>query len=265
MKLIEDEIHLSELCRVLRNTEYICIDTEFLRYKTFFPKVCLIQIAFDNKIVVIDTLKVVNLDNLIEVIYNQKITWIVHAARNDIESLFQFSKQVPSKVFDTQIAAKIVGLGEQISYNDLVKDQFSTILDKKYTRYPWDKRPIPKEVLNYAVDDVRFLEALHRNLQNKISQNCLAEKFNQETLKILDKDLYEYPNDQAWQKIKAKLHLKSTQKNKIQQLASIRENYAKKKNIPRQWIFTNKELFLYAKEEKQMDKKLYNKLIDNFE
>ena len=264
MHLISTEKDLLEFSQELKKCSYISIDTEFLRYKTFYPKLCLIQIATDDTIALIDSLAISNLKIIFDVIYNPNIMWIAHASRNDIESLFPYSKKIPKKLFDTQIASKLLNYGDQISYNDLVEKKISVVLEKKYTRYKWDNRPIPQDVLQYAVDDVKFLIKLYKKLEPLISNSLLLPEYEKEINKILSVDLYNYENNDAWQKIKIKSALDKKELKKIRWLASIRENYAKKKNIPRQWVFSNKDLFLYARQTKKMDQKLYDKLVKDF-
>ena len=154
---IDRSEELESLARTLESQPEVGLDTEFLRERTFFPKLCLLQLSAPSGIFCIDTLRVEDLSPLLPLLTNPGTRKLVHAARQDLEALYLSSKRIVAPVFDTQIAAACVGLKPQTGYADLVKTLLDVSLPKGQTRTDWSKRPLSAEQLAYAADDVRYL------------------------------------------------------------------------------------------------------------
>ncbi len=237
--LIESTQELTTFCEKIANAEYIAIDTEFVRDKTYFSKLCLIQIASPSDIACIDPFKVDDLSALKVVFANTTQTKIFHAARQDLEILYSDFGLMPAPMFDTQIAATLLGLGEQIGYGNMVKHYLDINLAKQHARTDWELRPLSAEQLEYAANDVRYLIQMYplvlQDLQKYGRQSWLENDFAQ----LLDPGLYQVNNDQLWQKVSGNQKLRRKQLAVLQQLCIWREEVAIKKNKPRKWILSD--------------------------
>ncbi len=149
---------LNELCAKLSNAPWIVMDTEFLRERTYFPKFCLLQIAVPGLVACVDPLALESLEPLFEIIFNPAIPKVFHSGRQDLEIFYHLCGKLPSPVFDTQIAAPLLGLGEQVSYANMVTELLGVNLTKSHSRTDWTRRPLSPEQLRYAADDVIYLE-----------------------------------------------------------------------------------------------------------
>ena len=237
--LIETAQELTAFCEKIADAEYIAIDTEFVRDKTYFSKLCLIQIASPSDIACIDPLVVQDLSALKSLFANSAQTKIFHAARQDLEILYSDLGLMPAPMFDTQIAATLLGLGEQIGYGNLVKHYLDINLAKQHARTDWEQRPLSAEQLDYAANDVRYLIQMYplvlRDLQQYGRESWLENDFSQ----LLDPGLYQVNNDQLWQKVSGNQKLRRKQLAVLQQLCIWREEIAIKKNKPRKWILSD--------------------------
>ena len=153
---IKDD-ELPALARTLESQAWIGVDTEFLRERTFFPKLCLLQLAAGGRIWCVDTLRIGSLDPLMAALTAAAARKVIHAARQDLEAVYLSSKRIVAPVFDTQIAAGCIGLKPQIGYAELVKTLLDVTVPKGQTRTDWSKRPLTREQLDYAADDVLYL------------------------------------------------------------------------------------------------------------
>src|SRR5271165_7262240 len=148
---------LAALAHTLESQASIGVDTEFLRERTFFPKLCLLQLSAAGQVWLVDTLRVGSLDPLMPALTAAHSRKLIHAARQDLEALYLTGKHVVSPVFDTQIAAGCIGLKPQVGYAELIKTLLDVTVPKGQTRTDWSKRPLTREQLDYAADDVRYL------------------------------------------------------------------------------------------------------------
>lgn len=226
------------------------IDTEFMRVRTYFPKLCLIQLAANNEVVVIDAITITNLSPLISLFSNQNIIKIIHSASQDLEALYTALKIMPTPIFDTQIAAQCLGLidnGLLISYQEIVHRLLNVILEKDQTRTDWSQRPLTPAQLDYAYDDVRFLIALHDDLKIKLISGNHLLKFESSMRELINPLKYIPQFETAWRKVKHKNQLKSRRLNLLKHLAYAREVLAMEKNLPKRWVVTDDQLIELAK------------------
>src|SRR5919106_600786 len=152
---------LAALCAQLRNGEWIALDTEFMRERTYYPRLCLLQVAAPGVVACVDPLALTSLEPLLRIVYDTRITKVLHAAHQDLEIFYQSCGEPPGPVFDTQIAASLLGYGEQVGYASLVQQVLNVQLPKAHSRSDWCLRPLAAAQIRYAADDVRYLNILY--------------------------------------------------------------------------------------------------------
>ena len=180
MQIIDTQNKLDEALREISSNKIIGVDTEFIRTNTFWPKLCTVQISTQSNFYLIDTLSNFNNEQLWKAFTNKNITKIIHSSRQDIEAIFYVSNKVPYPIFDTQLAAMFTGFRESISYSQIVDEIFQIKIDKKLQYSDWSKRPINKEMHDYAKDDVHYLIPIFEYLSKKIDSQSKAEWFYEE-------------------------------------------------------------------------------------
>ncbi len=244
--MIKNNIELNNYLEVIKDETILGIDTEFRRVDSYFPELCLIQIATEDHIECIDVLLIPNLEPLFEKLYNSQTKWIVHSARQDIEALYFLSKRVPNTIFDTQIAASFLNFPLQVSYQSLTERLQNVFLEKKHTRFDWRKRPLPSDVLQYALDDVKYLIPIYNQLSNELIKYKKLEWAEEEFECLLEIDTYKPNLRQIIKKTKGISKISSKNKENAIKLVLWRESIAQKKNKPRKWIISDEKLISYA-------------------
>lgn len=223
----------------LADAPWLAVDTEFLRESTYRPQLCLIQIAAPDIVACIDPLALPDLDELRDRLYENHITKILHAARQDIEVLYQLWGAIPTPLFDTQIAAALLGENDQIGYANLVKKLLGVPLEKGHTRTNWSQRPLEPAQIQYAADDVRYLGDLYLRQYKALSEAGRLGWLHEITHKLETPHTYiNHPGD-AWSRVKGINHLQSEQLNIVKLLAIWREKQAIRSNRPRRWILAD--------------------------
>lgn len=246
MRVIKTTDELEKLCLELKNQKFLTIDTEFIREKTYWPKLCLIQVAFKDGAAIIDPLeKGLNLDSFFEILTDPNVLKIFHAAHQDVEIFYHLSGQMPRPVFDTQIAASVCGFGRCISYDMLVQSITKVELDKSSRLTDWTHRPLEEKQLEYALRDVTFLIPCYEYLQNYLKEHNRQDWIKDETDSLLDESCYQIDPESAWQKIKHSAH--STHfLIALKELAAWREKRAMNFNVPRKSIVRDETLVAIA-------------------
>ncbi|KKN56194.1 hypothetical protein LCGC14_0574910 [marine sediment metagenome] len=227
---------LQDLCQQLDKSEWLAVDTEFHREKTYFPQLCLIQVANEDIIACVDPLAIDDLTPLMDLFYRDDITVVFHAARQDLELFYLMRTSLPPTVFDTQIAATVLGYGDQIGYGNLVKQCLHVELDKSQARTDWRQRPLSKDQIEYAADDVRYLRQLYIQLRDELVKKNRTSWLDDDFTALTAIDTYEEDPFKSWQRIKGAGRLKSQQLSVLQQLGAWREQRAIEMNLPRRWI-----------------------------
>ena len=238
-QLFESNISL-EAIKSIEFEDYLAIDTEFMREKTFFAQLCLIQVGLPESIYCIDTILNLELKRFWE--SAAKKGWIIHSARQDLEVIYQTAEVLPVNLFDTQIAAGILGHPPQLGYATLVENLFGVILEKNQTRANWSKRPLTKEMLNYAAEDVEYLLESHQLLTEKLQKLGRLAWAEEDSNKLINKDIYKPSASIAADKIKAIHYLSGKEKKAAYLIAEWREGRAIIKNLPRKWVLSDKVL-----------------------
>ncbi len=248
MKLITTTAELNDFCKSLENDKFITVDLEFLREKTYYAKLCLIQVGSEKNDVIIDPLaEDINLQSFFDLMQNQNVVKVFHSGRQDIEILYNISGKIPQNIFDTQVAAMACGFGESISYENLVRFVCKAELDKTCRLTNWSKRPLDEKQLNYAICDVTYLKDIYLFLKKKLEHNKHEECCFEELKILSDENTYETDPKDAWKKIKHRSH-NVRFLTLLRELAAWREERAKRKNLPRQNIVKDECLLNIASE-----------------
>jgi ribonuclease D len=243
---IDKNDQLSTLARTLESRALIGVDTEFLRERTFFPKLCLLQLAADGDIWCVDTLRGGSLEPLVAVLTAATTSKIIHAARQDLEAFYLTARRVISPVFDTQIAAGCIGLKPQVGYAELVKTLLDVTLSKGQTRTDWSKRPLTPEQLEYAADDVLYLGEIAQRLMAKLRVLGREHWVAEDCAALQDPQLYEPDPALAWERLRGLGALAPAPRARARGIAVWREKLARERDLPRAWIISDAAIFAVA-------------------
>ena len=239
---------LNSLTNTLSSEPWIALDTEFLREKTYRPELCLLQIAAGDTVACVDPLALDNIDPLLDLLYRPDITKVLHAAGQDLEIFYWLRGSVPENLFDTQIAAPLLGYQEQIGYANLVKEVLNIDLSKSHSRADWTRRPLPQQQLDYAVDDVIYLAQMYPKMVNQLESLDRLTWLNQEWIDLTNPHLYEKPANEVWKKLRQIDKLKGPRLATAQALTEWRELTARDRNLPRNWLLKDDVLIDLAKQ-----------------
>lgn len=240
---------LRELCASLTGIPWIALDTEFLREKTYFSKFCLLQIAAGEVVACVDPLALPDLGPLLDILLDPGIVKVFHSGRQDMEIFYHLCGKLPGPVFDTQLAAPLLGLGEQISYAGLVAELLGVSLSKSHSRTDWSRRPLSPEQLRYAADDVIYLARAYQTMLPRLEKLGRLSWLDEDFAELLDPALYENPPELAWQRVGGVYQLKPKQLSVVQTLAAWREQTARAQDLPRGWILKDDALFDLARQQ----------------
>lgn len=232
--IITKQKELDDICDQLSRGPYITIDTEFLRDRTFYPKLCLLQMAGpDTEAIAVDPIAH-DLDwgSLNALLQNEDVLKVFHAARQDLEIFFYLNNTIPHPIFDTQVAAMVCGYGDSIAYNRLVENITGHKLAKNAQFTDWSRRPLSKKQLKYALDDVTYLREVYETLSQSLKKQNREHWLKQEMDILTSAETYDMPIDDMWKRIK----IRSDKPEVIailKELASWRETQAREKDLPR--------------------------------
>ncbi len=237
---VDRQEELSGLARTLESQSLIGVDTEFLRERTFFPKLCLLQLSADGSIWCVDTLRGGSLEPLVNALTAPQTRKVIHAARQDLEAFYLTAKRVISPVFDTQIAAGCIGLKPQVGYAELVKTLLDVTIPKGQTRTDWSKRPLSPEQLEYAADDVLYLGELAERLMARLRELGREHWAAEDCAALENPLLYEPEPALAWERLRGIAQLDPKPRARAKVLAVWREK------LPRAWIIPDPAIFAVA-------------------
>ena len=242
MRIITNTEDLEKFCYEISGNNFITIDTEFSRETTYYPKLCLIQIAGCDSVTIIDALSQdINLSILDKVLQNPNIVKVFHSAKQDLEILYQLYNHLPKNIFDTQIAASFCGFGGSISYETLVLELVNIQIDKSHRVSDWTKRPLSDEQIEYAFGDVTHLREVYLTLIKSLKENKRLAWAIEEMDSLNSPNNFIIDVDQVWHKIK---NIREVKVNLIlKKLASWREIKAQQANLPRNHYLNEKYLF----------------------
>lgn len=243
MRVIKDTDELARTCATIAQADFVAIDTEFMRESTFWPDLCLIQMAAADEEVIVDTLADgIDLEPFFELMADQGTTKVFHAARQDIEIVYHQAEIIPAPVFDTQIAAMVCGFGESVSYGMLVKKLLNEELDKSSRFTDWSRRPLTEKQLNYAIGDVTHLRDLYPHLRKRLEKNGRARWLDEEMATLTNPATYESHPEEAWKRLKMRVKSKKALAV-MMSLAEWREKEAQRQNVPRRRVLKDEAIY----------------------
>ncbi|MDR2957884.1 MAG: ribonuclease D [Coriobacteriales bacterium] len=226
----------------LTNSTILAVDTEFMREKTFMAQLCLLQLATEDDELLIDPLSGVDLSSLVDVLCDPGIVKVLHAGSQDLEILFHVLGQPVTPVFDTQIAAALLGLPQQISLAALVRHYTGVDIKKSDTFSDWSVRPLRPAQLRYALEDVRYLPLIYASMLTELDSLGRLNWLDEEFKALSDPGRYQDSPDKLWQRLKGTSGFSRRQLGILQQLALWRDMTARKRDIPRKWVITDEQL-----------------------
>ena len=238
---------LVTFCSRIRDVTWIALDTEFIREKTYYPKLCLIQIAVPGYVACIDPIRIRDLTPVLDLVYNPAVVKVLHACSQDLEIFFHLKGEVPRPVFDTQLAAPLLGLPEQMGYGKFVSEMLGLTLDKAQARTDWSHRPLETTQLRYAADDVRYLAEIYPNIRRRLSDLGRLQWLTSEFVEFEQSERYQNDPADAWKRLRGLDKLRPRGLAIIQLLAAWREETAREKNLPRNWVIRDDVLFDIAR------------------
>jgi ribonuclease D len=246
--LLTSTDQLAGACGNWRKAPWLALDTEFLREDTYYPKLCLIQIGdgIDNICVDAVALPGEALRPLLDMLHQSDATKVFHAASQDLEIFAQLEGRTPQPLFDTQIAAALLGYGDQLGYAALVEKLLGVKLDKSLTRTDWSRRPLNAAELAYAADDVRYLGEIYPRLRQELESRGRLPWLEEDCLRLGDPARYRNPPEQAWRRLKGLARLPAPAQRVAAALAAWRERVAQERNRPRKWILEDDAVYRLA-------------------
>ncbi|PPD25937.1 MAG: ribonuclease D [Hyphomicrobium sp.] len=243
MRVITSTQDLETACREFAAQPYVAVDTEFMREQTFWPQLCLVQLAGPTAEAIVDPMaKGIDLAPFWALMGDKRTVKVFHAARQDIEIVYTEAGIMPAPVFDTQVAAMVCGFGESVSYVNLVKKVTGEDLDKSSRFTDWSRRPLSEKQLVYALGDVTHLRKIYEFLKAELEKSGRATWLDEDMAELTDPNTYETHPDDAWQRLK--LRAKNRRSLAVlMELAAWRERLAQAQNVPRGRILRDEALY----------------------
>ncbi|SMH44407.1 ribonuclease D [Mesorhizobium australicum] len=249
MHLITKQSELETAIAQLAKSEFVTVDTEFIRETTFWPELCLIQIASPDTTALIDPLAPgIDLKPFFELMSDEKVLKVFHAARQDIEIIFHLGDLIPHPVFDTQIAAMVCGFGDSVSYDQLVQRITGTQLDKSSRFTDWRHRPLSDKQLEYALADVTWLRDVYLDLQSRLDSRQRSNWVKEEMDVLTSRDTYDLHPENAWTRLKMRVR-KPIELAVLQHVAAWREREARERNVPRGRVLKDDAIYEIAQQQ----------------
>ncbi len=243
---IDTDRKLAEFLEETSAEPLLALDTEFVREKTYYPKLCLIQIATPVHTVCIDCLAPMNLAPLFTALFTNDRTWILHSARQDLEVMYLHDNRSPVNLIDTQIAAALLGYAPQIGLQALLAEALGVELEKEHTRADWSRRPLPDGALQYALDDVRYLLPLWRKLEQRLNELQRGQWLNSDCLVALGIPPLT-PPVALWSRLRGLQSMDPLQQCAALAMVGWRERRAQSLDRPRRWIMSDELLTSIAR------------------
>ena len=248
MQLITKQSELDAAIAAIRKSDFVTVDTEFIRETTFWPELCLIQMATPDTTALVDPLAPgIELAPFFELMGDERILKVFHAARQDIEIVFHRGGLIPHPVFDTQVAAMVCGFGESVSYEQLVQKVSGGRIDKSSRFTDWRRRPLTDKQLEYALADVTHLIDVYYHLVAELERENRAHWLNEEMEVLTSRSTYDQHPDEAWRRLKVRAR-KPLELAIVQQVAAWREREARERNVPRGRVLKDDAIFEIAQQ-----------------
>lgn len=246
VELVDTIGHLEDCCEALAGADWVTVDTEFMRERTYYPQLCLIQLGIPGQAWCIDALSDIPMQPALELVCLSPSQRVLHAARQDLEIFFHRVGSFTSELFDTQIAAALLGFDAQIGYAGLVKALSGVELEKGYQRANWATRPLPVAQLEYALDDVRYLAKLYPEILDRLDSSGRLGWAIEDSTRLLQRELYVTEPSLAYLRIGQVRTLNAMEQHIVRRLARWREKLAQDLDRPRNWIASDSTLIYMA-------------------
>jgi len=253
---VDNAQELAEACDTLSKASVLCVDTEFHRESTYFAEFALIQVASREKCYLIDPLSIKDLAPLWKVILDPDILKVFHAARQDVEIIVNKTGQLPLPLFDTQVAAALLGYGQQVGFGNLVQKVVGKTLPKGESFTNWLKRPLTDDQLTYAADDVIYLMPVYQHLTEQLQATKRAEWLDEEQAVLCNPDTYANHPEQIFWRVKGSNRLKPRQLAVLRELAAWRETEAQRRDIPRRRMLQDEPMLALARKSELKEEQL---------
>ncbi len=243
MHIVSTTSELAKICREYARHTYVTVDTEFLRETTFWPELCLIQMASPDDAVIIDPLASgLDLAPFFELMADTAVMKVFHAARQDIEIIYNLGNLIPQPVFDTQVGAMVCGYGDSISYDQLVFRISAQQIDKSSRFTDWKKRPLSDKQLDYALADVTHLRQVYQSIKANLEEQGRAHWVQEEMQLLTSRETYDLPPEKAWERLKLRVR-KPREFAMLKALAEWREKMARHHNVPRGRVIKDEAIY----------------------
>ena len=242
MNIVTRTPDLVSACDRLKDVDYITVDTEFIRDNSYWPQVCLIQVASKDEAIAIDPLsQALELEPFMDLMRNSGVLKVFHAARQDIEIFFHLGEAIPTPLFDTQLAAMVCGFGDSVGYDTLVQRLLGHAIDKSSRLSDWSRRPLTERQINYAIDDVVHLRDVYDELNARVQESGREQWLAEELAVLTNPKTYINSPQDAWRRIK----MRSTKPRHVailREVAAWRERQAQSRNLPRNRVLRDEAL-----------------------
>jgi ribonuclease D len=243
MNVITTSDGLAAACAAARRGPYVTVDTEFIRETTFWPELCLIQIAWPDGEAIVDPLSPsLDLAPFFHLMADEKVVKVFHAARQDIEIVFHLGGLIPHPVFDTQVAAMVCGYGDSISYDQLAQRICGVAIDKSLRFTDWKRRPLTQKQLEYALADVTHLRAIYQSIKANLEEQGRATWVAEEMETLTSRETYDLKPADAWRRLKLRVR-RPREFALMKELARWREETARRMNLPRGRILKDEAIY----------------------
>jgi ribonuclease D len=242
MDLITTTAELGDVCARMARYPFVTVDTEFLRETTYYPLLCVAQMASPDEAVVIDALAAgIDLTPFFSLMANEKIVKVFHAARQDIEIVWNMAKTIPHPIFDTQVAAMVLGYGDSISYDQLVQRITGDTLDKSHRFTDWTRRPLAEAQVTYALSDVTHLRDVYLKLSDDLKKRERTNWVESEMGVLTSPETYRMDPERAWERLKSRVR-KPKDLAVLMEIAAWREREAQTRDVPRSRVLKDDAL-----------------------
>lgn len=256
MQLITTTKDLDDAVRALSQSDFVTIDTEFIRETTFWPELCLIQMATRDTTALVDPLAPgIDLASFFTLMADTSVTKVFHAARQDIEIIYKLGRLIPEPMFDTQVVAMVCGFGDSVSYDQIVAKVTGTRIDKTSRFTDWRRRPLTDKQLAYALADVTHLIDVYAHLKDKLTREGRSEWVAEEMAVLENPATYDLHPDDAWKRLKMRAR-KPIELAIMQKVAAWRERQARERNVPRSRVLKDDAIYEIAQQQPRSEKAL---------
>lgn len=238
---------LTALVKRMRKASVVGVDTEFMRERTYFAKLCLIQLATDDECAIVDPLSIDDMSPLCDLLHDTSVMKVLHAGGQDLEIFYRICGVACNPVFDTQVAATLAGFPQQVGYGPLVHEMLGAKLDKGDSYTDWGKRPLTDTQVEYALNDVRYLPEMYRRLTEQLKEGGRIEWLAADFERLADSSSYEVLPEEQWRRVKRISSLNRRQLAVAREVAAWREIEAMRRDVPKRWVIGDESIVEVAR------------------